>query len=178
MTFSKQVLIKHFVSATERGLLRLETANLVSVTGFAECDRDDCTRSLGGKLFIFTTLYSFSLLTDSPVCIFLASATFVSFRSITFSHFSLSSESPLVCCQSHPLRPETNTDVYATTTTTTNKQSAAAALHRDINLPRSWFVIARTDGQSKAHHTFGVENKLKCACLWIPFQNQYLSGEI
>ena len=62
MTFSKQVLIKHFVSATERGLQRLETANLVSVTGFAEYDRDDCMRSLRGRLFIFTTPCSLLLL--------------------------------------------------------------------------------------------------------------------
>lgn len=100
------------------------------------------------------------LFTDFPVCISwpLPPLKAFSFPPSHFSHFfSTPSESPLVCCQSHPCWSEMNTvSLMSMQQQQQNKlllPYTETSIYPDLDLA----VIAQTDDQSKAHHTLGAK---------------------
>lgn len=140
---NRQVLIKHFVSATERGPLSLENSQPCF------CDRRaKLCRMWQGRLhedLQRKALYIYS--------------------SVEVKASAMLSKSPLLVWNEHGIP-----DVYATTT---RKQTlllpcTEASVYADLDLA----VITQTDSQSKAHHTLWEKNKLKSPCLCISFQNQ------
>lgn len=108
MTFSKQTLIKHFVSATEMGTLSLKNS-LPCL-----CDRQAKLCTIWQRR-LHEEPRRKAPYTYSSCLHFLALATsrgfFLSLTSITFSHFSSPpSESSPSGCRSHPWWPVTNAE--------------------------------------------------------------------
>lgn len=162
MTFSKQVLIKHFVSATERGPLSLKKV----LTLF--CDRraqfwgiwqgllheEPQRKALYiypfVKFFFFFAIHRFSCLH------ILASAASLGFYLHHIFSFLLRepsgvlSKSTLVWC----LRPWCLCNIPPTTIKQTLLfPCTETSIYPDLDLA----VIALTDGQSKAHHSLGAK---------------------
>lgn len=180
MTFSKQTLIKHFVSAIEMGTLSLKNS-LPCL-----CDRRAKLCTIWQRR-LHEEPRRKAPYTYSSCLHFLAPATswgfFLSLTSVTFSHFLIS---PLLLLRA--LRRDVavtlgglwrmpNPRCLRNATGSNSKLFLTFLQRHQFPTNLCLAVIIQTDGQSKAHHTLGAQNELKCAHRRIPFQNQYLYGK-
>lgn len=138
-------------------------------------------KSLRGKLFIFTPLYRFcysQIFLSAFLGLCHLSRLFSRLPPSHFLIFSLRLLRALWCAVKVTLAGLRWT-LYPWCLCNNNNKTNKLLLPRtatSIHPDRALAVIVQTDGQSKAHHTLGAENKLKSARPCIPFQNQYLSG--
>lgn len=183
MTFSKQVLIKHFVSATERGPLSLKKVLTLFCDSRAQfwgiwqgLLHEEPQRK---ALYIYPFVKFFFFFCYSQI--FLSAYLGLSrlSRLLPPSHFLISSPRALWCAVKVNLGLMSAPLMSMQHTANDNKTNSAFSLHRDINLPWSWFGSNRPDRWpiKSASQPRSEKNKLKSARPCIPLQNQYLSGD-
>lgn len=154
MTFSKQVLIKHFVSATEKGATKPEkllTLFLWQASKALQNMTGTIARRASEESSLYLLLRSVFPIHRFSCLHFLASATYLVFSlfylypifsfllSLFWEHSGVLSKSPSLVRDEHCIP-----DVWCLCSSNNNTHGVFA-LHRDINLPRSWFDSNRPD---------------------------------